>query len=121
MENQNWLFLLNSFVDEEQQDDDDNEEQDSDDQIDESADDDDDIVMPSSSSKSHDSKKSGKKGIIYISSIPKHMNVTRCRELLETYGEIGRIFLQADQKGSKSEFTFIFPFIISFITQNLFY
>lgn len=39
-----------------------------------------------------------KRGIIYISSIPKHMNVTLCRELFEAFGDVGRIFLQPDQK-----------------------
>lgn len=42
-----------------------------------------------------------KKGIIYISSIPKHMNVAICREMMERFGEVGRIFLQPDSKGSK--------------------
>ncbi|XP_001948686.1 pre-rRNA-processing protein esf2 [Acyrthosiphon pisum] len=35
-----------------------------------------------------------KKGIVYLSSIPKYMNVTKLRELLGQYGEIGRVFLQ---------------------------
>lgn len=42
-----------------------------------------------------------KKGIIYISSIPKHMNVAICREMMERFGEVGRVFLQPDSKGSK--------------------
>lgn len=45
--------------------------------------------------------KTQKKGIVYISSIPKHMNVAICRILMEQFGEIGRIFLQPDGKGSK--------------------
>lgn len=45
--------------------------------------------------------KKRKKGIIYISSIPQHMNVAICRELMEQFGEVGRIFLQPDKKGSK--------------------
>lgn len=45
--------------------------------------------------------KTRKKGIVYISSIPKHMNVAICRELMERFGEVGRIFLQPDSKGSK--------------------
>ncbi|XP_050429672.1 uncharacterized protein LOC126838922 [Adelges cooleyi] len=40
------------------------------------------------------SLKKKKKGIIYISSIPKYMNVTKLRELLGEYGEIGRVYLQ---------------------------
>jgi ESF2/ABP1 family protein len=54
-------------------------------------------------------KKDGKirkKGIIYISSIPQHMNVAICRELMEQFGEVGRIFLQPDKKGSKLRISF---------------
>jgi len=40
------------------------------------------------------STKIRKKGIVYLSSIPKYMNVTKLRELLGQYGEIGRVFLQ---------------------------
>lgn len=40
------------------------------------------------------STKTRKKGIVYLSSIPKYMNVTKLRELLGQYGEIGRVFLQ---------------------------
>jgi ESF2/ABP1 family protein len=46
-------------------------------------------------------KKPGKKGIIYVGSIPKHMNVAICREFMECFGEVNRIFLQPDKKGSK--------------------
>lgn len=46
-------------------------------------------------------KKIRKKGIIYISSIPKHMNVAICKEMMERFGEVGRIFLQPDSKGSE--------------------
>lgn len=35
-----------------------------------------------------------KKGIVYLSSIPKYMNVTKLRELLGEYAVIGRVFLQ---------------------------
>lgn len=38
--------------------------------------------------------KKKKRGIIYISSIPKFMNVTILREMLSEYAKIGRIFLQ---------------------------
>ncbi|KAI8127863.1 Pre-rRNA-processing protein esf2 [Lucilia cuprina] len=43
------------------------------------------------------SKKKRKKGIIYISNIPKHMNVTRIREILGEYGKIGRVYLQPEK------------------------
>lgn len=54
-------------------------------------------------------KKKGKKGIIYISSIPQHMNVAICREYMEHFGEVGRIFLQPDSKGSKLSLQIIEP------------
>lgn len=46
-------------------------------------------------------QKTRKKGIIYISSIPKHMNVSIAREMFEQFGDVGRMFLQPDSKGSK--------------------
>lgn len=46
-------------------------------------------------------KKTRKKGIIFIGSIPQHMNVAICKEFMEKFGEVGRIFLQPDKKGSK--------------------
>jgi ESF2/ABP1 family protein len=52
-------------------------------------------------------KKLRKKGIIYIGSIPKHMNVTICRELMEQFGAVGRIFLQPDTSESKYEAKFM--------------
>ncbi|XP_055523122.1 uncharacterized protein LOC129717283 [Wyeomyia smithii] len=45
--------------------------------------------------------KKRKAGIIYISTIPKHMNVTILRELLEPYGEVGRIYLLPERKEGK--------------------
>lgn len=39
-------------------------------------------------------QKKKKRGIIYISSIPKYMNVTILREMLSQHAKIGRIFLQ---------------------------
>lgn len=42
-------------------------------------------------------KKKRKKGIIYVSNIPKHMNVTRIREFLGEYGKIGRVYLQPEK------------------------
>ncbi|XP_053666003.1 uncharacterized protein LOC128715144 [Anopheles marshallii] len=42
-----------------------------------------------------------KAGVVYICSIPKHMNVTILRTLLEPFGEIGRIYLQAFRKDGK--------------------
>lgn len=52
------------------------------------------IMETAESVSSEGSTKRRKKGIVYISSIPKYMNVTKLRELLGEYGEIGRVFLQ---------------------------
>ncbi|XP_043285408.1 activator of basal transcription 1-like [Venturia canescens] len=38
--------------------------------------------------------KKKKRGIIYLSTIPKYMNVTKLRELMSTYGKVGRVYLQ---------------------------
>lgn len=43
-------------------------------------------------------KKPRKKGILYISSIPRYMNVAIMREMFSKYGTVGRIFLQPDIK-----------------------
>ncbi|XP_014227556.1 activator of basal transcription 1-like [Trichogramma pretiosum] len=49
-------------------------------------------------------KKPKKKGIIYLSSIPKYMNVTTIRETFSAYGEVGRVYLQlADKELAKQE------------------
>lgn len=55
---------------------------------------DDEEAGPSGSVTSEPSEKKKKRGIIYISSIPKFMNVTILRELLSQYAKLGRIFLQ---------------------------
>ncbi|XP_030378766.1 pre-rRNA-processing protein esf2-like [Scaptodrosophila lebanonensis] len=39
-----------------------------------------------------------KKGIIYISNIPKYMNVTILREILGQFGKIGRVYLQPERQ-----------------------
>ncbi|XP_012274224.1 activator of basal transcription 1 isoform X1 [Orussus abietinus] len=38
--------------------------------------------------------KKKKRGIIYLSTIPKYMNVTKIREIFSAYGELGRVYLQ---------------------------
>ncbi|XP_014485729.1 PREDICTED: activator of basal transcription 1-like [Dinoponera quadriceps] len=43
------------------------------------------------------SKKVKKKGIIYLSTIPKFMNVTKIREIFSEYGKIDRVYLQLDE------------------------
>ena len=39
-----------------------------------------------------------KAGIIYLSRIPTYMTVKKLRQMMEEYGEVGRIFLQPDGK-----------------------
>lgn len=46
-------------------------------------------------------QKKKKRGIIYISTIPKHMNVTILREMLGQHAKLGRIFLQPGKLTSK--------------------
>lgn len=41
-----------------------------------------------------------KPGLIYLSSIPKFMNVTKVREIFSQYGELGRVYLQLADHGS---------------------
>ncbi|XP_026275641.1 activator of basal transcription 1 [Frankliniella occidentalis] len=43
-------------------------------------------------------KKKEKRGIIYLSTIPKFMNVTKVREIFGEYGEVDRVFLQPEEK-----------------------
>lgn len=56
---------------------------------------------PSGSLSDEPSEKKKKRGIIYISSIPKFMNVTILRELLSQYAKLGRIFLQPGKLSGK--------------------
>lgn len=46
-----------------------------------------------------DDKVKKKRGLIYLSSIPKFMNVTKVREIFSEYGEIGRVYLQLADHG----------------------
>lgn len=39
-------------------------------------------------------KKTRKRGIIYLSTIPPYMNVAKIREIFSEFGEVGRIYLQ---------------------------
>lgn len=47
--------------------------------------------------------KQNKKGIIYLSALPKFMNVTRLREIMENFGKVGRIFLQPQRTAKKKK------------------
>lgn len=40
-------------------------------------------------------KKTGKKGIVYLSTIPPYMNVAKIREIFSEFGDVGRIYLQS--------------------------
>ncbi|XP_034946537.1 activator of basal transcription 1-like [Chelonus insularis] len=50
-------------------------------------------------------KKKKKRGIIYLSKIPKDMNVTMIRETFSKFGDVGRVYLQlaADKKNLKKK------------------
>lgn len=56
-------------------------------------------------------KKKPKRGIIYISSIPPYMNVTKIREYFGNFGTLGRVFLQLDDKGKNSIYKRILVFL----------
>lgn len=43
--------------------------------------------------------KKKKRGIIYLSSIPRYMNVSKIREYFSECGEIGRVYLQLADNG----------------------
>lgn len=43
--------------------------------------------------------KKQKRGIVYLSSIPKYMNIAKIRELFTIYGEVGRIYFQLAENG----------------------
>lgn len=40
-------------------------------------------------------KKTRKRGIVYLSTIPPYMNVAKIREIFSEFGEVGRIYLQS--------------------------
>ncbi|XP_069678340.1 activator of basal transcription 1-like [Periplaneta americana] len=46
-------------------------------------------------------KRKRKYGIIYLSTLPRHMNVTKIREIFGLYGDVGRVFLQPAESGQK--------------------
>ncbi|XP_044762019.1 activator of basal transcription 1-like [Coccinella septempunctata] len=58
---------------------------------------------PGPSKSSEDVKKKPKRGIIYISSIPPYMNVTLIREYFGEFGELGRVYLQLQDKEIKGK------------------
>lgn len=54
------------------------------------------LVEPASANKL---QKPPKRGIIYLSSIPPYMNVTRIREVFGEFGTLGRVYLQLAEQG----------------------
>lgn len=44
-------------------------------------------------------KKQPKRGIIYLSTIPPYMNVSKIREVFSEFGTVGRVYLQLAEKG----------------------
>jgi len=40
-----------------------------------------------------------KRGIIYLSTIPKYMNIAMIREIFSAYGKVGRVYLQLADNG----------------------
>lgn len=53
---------------------------------------------PGSSGSNNDidikSQQKKKRGIVYLSTIPKYMNVIKVREIFSDYGKLGRVYLQ---------------------------
>lgn len=47
--------------------------------------------------------KKRKCGIVYISTLPPHMNVTKIREIFSLYGDIGRVYLQPADTGREGK------------------
>ncbi|VVD02504.1 unnamed protein product [Leptidea sinapis] len=43
-------------------------------------------------------KKTRKRGIIFLSTIPPYMNVAKIREIFSEFGEVGRVYLQSSAK-----------------------
>jgi ESF2/ABP1 family protein len=53
-----------------------------------------------------------KSGIVYISTLPPHMNVTKVREIFSLHGDIGRVFLQPADTGKDSRNYALFLLIV---------
>lgn len=49
-----------------------------------------------------------RRGIIYLSTIPKYMNVAMIRETFSIYGKVGRVYLQLVDNGWSKIFIAIF-------------
>ncbi|CAH0557900.1 unnamed protein product [Brassicogethes aeneus] len=60
-----------------------------------------DNVEPEPSGSTVKSKKSPKRGIIYLSTIPPYMNVSKIREVFSEFGTVGRVYLQLAEPDPK--------------------
>lgn len=61
-----------------------------------------------SSSKSAAPVKKKKRGIIYLSTIPKHMTVSIARDMFSQYADVGRMFFQPSTKGVDGKIYYYF-------------
>lgn len=52
--------------------------------------------------------KPSKRGIIYLSSIPPYLNVSKIREVFGQFGKLGRVYLQLSDKGTITNISIIF-------------
>lgn len=65
--------------------------------------------------------KNYKRGIVYISRIPKYMNVSMITEMLSKYGQVERVYLQLDKNPGKQIKIYILPiFLVDSIRCNKF-
>lgn len=63
-----------------------------------------------------ENRKKKKSGIIYLSTIPKYMNITKVREIFSTYGKVGRVYLQLAENSALKHISNVSKDI--FITNN---
>lgn len=49
--------------------------------------------------------KKKKRGIIYLSTIPKHMTVSIARDMFSQYADVGRMFFQPSTKSNDGKYT----------------
>lgn len=52
-------------------------------------------------------EKKKKRGIIYLSTIPKHMTVSIARDMFSQYADVGRMFFQPSAKSKDGKLTVI--------------
>lgn len=57
-------------------------------------------------------KKKRKPGIVYLSTLPPFMNVTKIKDIFNCYGEVGRVFLQPATGEFKVAHMFVLKILI---------